>query len=72
MDENKDQNNIDEEELNKAALENKLSEEDQNEAGYHFPLGGWKIPPHWGIWNYQRPYMHQAYLSNPRMMRFSG
>ena len=39
MDENKDQNNIDEEELNKAALENKLSEEDQKEAGYHFPLG---------------------------------
>ena len=39
MDENKDQNNIEEEELNKAALENKLSEEDQKEAGYHFPLG---------------------------------
>ena len=39
MDENKTQNNIDEEELNKAALENKLSEEDQKEAGYHFPLG---------------------------------
>ena len=39
MDENKAQNNIDEEELNKAALENKLSEEDQKEAGYHFPLG---------------------------------
>ena len=39
MDENKTQNNIEEEELNKAALENKLSEEDQKEAGYHFPLG---------------------------------
>ena len=39
MDENKTQNNIDEEELNKAALENKLSDEDQKEAGYHFPLG---------------------------------
>ena len=39
MDENKDQNNIDEEELNKAALESKLSEEDQKETGYHFPLG---------------------------------
>ena len=39
MDENKAQNNIDEEELNKAALENKLSEEDRKEAGYHFPLG---------------------------------
>ena len=39
MDENKTQNNIDEEELNKAAWENKLSEEDQKEAGYHFPLG---------------------------------
>ena len=39
MDENKTQNNIDEEELIKDALENKLSEEDQKEAGYHFPLG---------------------------------